>query len=149
MGQFELHLNGKKVGEDVLEPGWTNYRKTCLYRQYDLTSQITQGGHSLGVMLGNGMYNATRGRYMKFTGSFGQPKLIAHLHIEYADGSSQTVATDDTWRVADGPVVFSSVFGGEDYDARLEQPGWDRAGFNNSKWQPATVGVSPGGRLTG
>lgn len=147
LGFFELHLNGRKVGRDVLEPGWTNYRKRCLYVTFDVTDQLQPGVNALGVMLGNGMFNVSGGRYTKFTGSFGLPKLILQLRIEHADGTSTEVVSDGSWKAAPGPVQFSCIYGGEDYDARREQPGWDLAGYDDAHWRPAIVTDGPGGRL--
>jgi hypothetical protein len=149
LGQFELHVNGVRVGNDVLQPGWTNYRKTCLYSAYDVTSLLRRGDNVVGVMLGNGMYDVPAQRYHKFVGSFGAPKLIAQVRLEYADGTAQVVTTDSSWKVAPGPITFSSIYGGEDYDARLEQDGWDRAGFDDSAWSAAKETDGPGGRLVG
>ncbi|MHB8521756.1 MAG: family 78 glycoside hydrolase catalytic domain [Limisphaerales bacterium] len=147
LGFYELRLNGEKVGDQVLDPGWTNYRKTCLYATYDVTGQIVRGANAFGVMLGNGMYNVTGGRYVKFTGSYGPPKLILQLRLDFADGTSTQVVTDESWRGAPGPLTFSCIYGGEDCDARREQAGWDKPGFNDSAWQPAAVVEGPGGRL--
>ena len=148
LGFYELRLNGRKVGDHVLDPGWTNYRKSCLYTTYDVTAQVTRGGNALGVMLGNGMYNVPGGRYAKFKGSFGPPKVILHLHIEYTDGTSTAVVSDGSWTWAPSPVVFSCMFGGEDYDARMEMPGWDKTGFKGGTFQAAAVMEGPGGQLT-
>ena len=147
LGQYELRLNGARVGDRVLDPGWTNYRKTCLYATYDVTSKIRKGKNTLGVLLGNGMYNVTGGRYVKFTGSFGPPKLILQLVVEHTDGSETSVVSDSTWRTSPGPITFSCIYGGEDYDARREMPGWDRTSFNDQGWQRATVTEGPGGAL--
>ncbi len=148
LGQFELRLNGRKVGDDVLEPGWTDYRKTCLYSAYDVTGQLARGANAIGVMLGNGMYNVPGGRYAKFTGSFGPTKVILQLHVEYADGTSSVVAADNSWTWALSPVVFSCTYGGEDYDARREMPGWDKPGFTqDAAWRKAVEVPGPGGRL--
>ena len=150
LGQFELRLNGRKVGENVLEPGWTDYRKTCLYSAYDVTGQLARGRNAIGLMLGNGMYNVPGGRYTKFTGSFGPPKVILQLHVEHADGTSTVVTSDDSWAWALSPVVFSCVYGGEDYDARKEMPGWDTPGFSQSAaWKKAVEMPGPGGKLVG
>ena len=137
LGAFEARLDGEMLGEDILEPGWTNYGKTCLYRVFDLTSQLRPGRHALAVCLGNGMYNVTKGRYTKFMGSFGPPKLIAQLILDYADGSSEYMVSDASWKTTRGPITFSSIYGGEDYDARLELPGWDQAGFDDAAWARA------------
>ena len=148
LGFYELRLNGRKVGDRVLDPGWTNYRKTCLYTAYDVTDQLTRGRNALGIMLGNGMYNVPGGRYTKFKGSFGPPKAILHLYVEHADGSTTVVTTDRSWTWMPSPVVFSCIYGGEDYDARQELPGWDKAGFDVRAFKPAVVMDGPGGRLS-
>jgi alpha-L-rhamnosidase len=149
LGQYELTLNGAKVGEDLLAPGWTKYDKTCLYDTRDITSQLHAGQNVAGLFLGNGMYNVHAGRYTKFTGTFGPLKAIAQLRLEYADGSVEIIGTDEQWRVASGPITFSSVYGGEDFDARLNPVGWDKSGFDSSNWMPAQVVAGPGGKLAG
>ncbi len=147
LGQFELRLNGNKIGDDVLEPGWTNYRKTCLYLTRDVTPQILPGDNVIGVMLGNGMYNVMGTRYKKFKGTFGPPKLIAELLIELDDGSIRLISSDDTWKTSSGPIAFGCIFGGEDYDARLDQSGWDQNKFDDTAWTPASRCDGPGGAL--
>ena len=148
LGFYELTLNGQKVGDHVLDPGWTNYRKTCLYTTYDVTTQVMRGNNAIGVMLGNGMYNIPGGRYTKFQGSFGPPKLILQLYVEYADGTSTTVVSDESWTWAQSPVVFSCIYGGEDYDACKAMPGWDTAGFNAVAFKPVLAVDGPGGKLS-
>ena len=139
LGFFELCLNGHRVGDHVLEPGWTNYRRTTLYATYEVGDLLRQGLNAVGVLLGNGMYNVAGGRYVKFAGSFGRPKFILHLRIEYADGSSATVVSDHHWKVAPSAIRFSCIYGGEDYDAREEQPGWDEPGFADKGWEGVGV----------
>jgi alpha-L-rhamnosidase len=135
LGQYELTLNGRKVGDDLLTPGWTNYNRTSLYDTYDVTGALREGRNAAGVLLGNGMYHVVRrNRFAKFTGSFGPLRAILHLRLEYADGTIECVGTDTTWRVAAGPITYSSIYGGEDHDARLEPRGWDTAGFDDSRW---------------
>jgi alpha-L-rhamnosidase len=148
LGQYEVSLNGRPVTTSVLNPGWTDYRKTVLYNSYDVTGAVRSGENAIGVLLGNGMYNVpeTPGRYLKLTGSFGAPKLILQMQVRYADGREEAVASDGTWKVAKSPVVFSSTYGGEDYDARIDS-GWDRVGFADSKRVNATVTDGPGGAL--
>jgi len=148
LGFYELRLNGRKVDDRVLDPGWTNYRKTCLYATYDVTTQLKRGPNALGILLGNGMYNVPGGRYTKFKGSFGPPKVIFHLAIEHVDGTLATVVSDSSWTWAPSPIVFSCIYGGEDYDARREMPGWDQAGYQGGGFQPAMVVDGPGGRLS-
>ncbi|MGE5609212.1 MAG: glycoside hydrolase family 78 protein [Bacillota bacterium] len=139
LGQFELRLNGQKVGDAVMEPAWTNYRKSALYVTYDVTSLLKPGRNALGALLGNGMYNVVGGRYVKFTGSLGTPKLILQLHITHSDNSSTLIATDSSWKTSPGPITFSCIYGGEDYDARLEQPAWDLPNFLDSSWTPVSL----------
>ena len=159
VGQYELHLNGGNVTDTVLNPGWTNYRKTVLYNSFDVTRRLHPGQNAFGVLLGNGMGNVggEPGRYTKFVGSFGQPKLILQMHIEYRDGSETTVTSDSSWRTASGPITFSSTYGGEDFDARLVQNGWDGPGFSGGDfWRPVievagpdALAGSPGRELSG
>ena len=149
LGQDELHLNGKKVSDDQLTPGWSEYRKTVYFDTYDVTSLLHKGENAIGILLGNGMYRVlkTEGRYTKFTGSYGPLKCILQLHIEFADGQKLEVSSDETWKTAPGPVTFSSTYGGEDFDARRDPQGWDRPGFNDAAWQAAKVVDGPGGVL--
>jgi alpha-L-rhamnosidase len=122
-------LNGEPVTHAVLTPGWTDYRKTVLYDTYDVTQQLHTGLNAIGVMLGNGMYNVqgVQGRYTKFVGSFGQPKLIAELRLHYADGSTSIVTSGNEWKTTNGPILFSSIYGGEDYDASRTLTDWTTA----------------------
>lgn len=146
-GFHELHVNGAKVGDRVLAPAWTNFRSTVLYETFDVSPLLKTGRNALGIMLGNGFYNVAGGRYAKYTGSFGQPRLWMQLHLEYADGTSADIATDSNWKVHDGPLTFSCIYGGEDYDARLELPGWDKPGFDDSAWPRPEGMEAPGGVL--
>jgi hypothetical protein len=145
VGFHELHINGAKAGDHVLAPAWSNYRATVYYETFDVTPMLHPGSNALGVMLGNGFYNVAGGRYTKYTGSFGHPRLWMQLHLEYADGAATDIATDATWRVAEGPITFSCIYGGEDYDARREFEGWDSPGFDDSKWARASTNEAPGG----
>ena len=152
LGQYELTLNGKKAGDDFLSPGWSKYDRTCLYDTRDITDLLCKGKNAAGIELGNGMYNvpATRFKppgYQPYT--FGPLKAIAQIRLEYADGSVETIGTDGNWRVAPGPIVSSSIYSGEDFDARLVQHGWNRFNFNDSKWPAAIVVNGPGGELRG
>ena len=149
LGQDELDLNGRQIGDDALTPGWSDYRKTVFYDTYDITISLRRGQNALGVMLGNGMYHVakTPGRYQKFEGVYGPLKCALLLHIEFVDGRSQDIVTDDTWKTAPGPITFSSTYGGEDYDARLDPRGWDMPDFDDSAWHSARVMDGPGGAL--
>lgn len=138
LGYYEVRLNGRKVGENVLDPAWTDYPKRVLYSTYDVTRLLQSGENAMGVMLGGGW--ATLG-----TGVLGgkpyypQPALLLQLNIELAGGGHISVASDDSWKSGRGPIVADSVYDGEVYDARLETPGWDLAGFDDSLWATATV----------
>jgi len=149
LGQYELTLNGTKAGADLLAPGWSKYDKTCLYDTREITSLLHEGANAVGLLLGNGMYNVKNGRYTKFAGTFGPLKAIVQLRLEYAGGATEIIGSDDQWRAAPGPITFSSVFGGEDYDARLEPRGWNQPGFDDSAWGRALAVKGPGGQLKG
>jgi alpha-L-rhamnosidase len=150
LGQYELTIDGRKVGDAWLTPGWTQYGRTSLYDTYDVTGLLTTGAHCLGLYLGNGMYNMeddARGAQQQR--SSGALKVICQIEMETADGTRMRIKTDASWQAAPGPTTYSGVFGGEDYDARREQPGWDQPGCVAAGWQPALVVRGPGGRLAG
>lgn len=143
LGQFDLHLNGKKVGNHFLDPGWTKYDQHAQYVTFDVTSALQNGANALGVMLGNGFFYVPGERYRKLTGAFGYPQLICRLYLQYSDGSKENIVSDPTWKATPGPVTFSSIYGGEDYNATLAQAGWDTAGFPDQQWRPAVVVNGP------
>ncbi len=137
LGHFELRVNGEKTGDHFLDPGWVAYDKKALYVALDLTPQLKQGVNAIGVMLGNGFYYIPKERYRKLLTAYGYPKLIARIVLEYVDGTTEDIVTDPSWKTAPGPITFSSIYGGEDYDARREQTGWDSPHFDESRWRPA------------
>lgn len=139
LGHFEMSINGTKTGDHFLDPGWTNYSKHALYVSFDITQQLKQGNNAIGIMLGNGFYYIPGQRYRKMTGAYGLPKLIIRTVIEYTDSTTEDIISDEKWKTASSPIIFSSIFGGEDYDANLEQPGWNGALFDDSKWKKAVV----------
>lgn len=139
LGQFELFLNGEKTGDHFLDPAWTKFDKEAQYVSFDVSDRLRQGANAVGAMLGNGFFNIPRERYSKFAGSYGAPKMIFKLQIEYEDGTRQTVVSDDSWKAAPGPVTFSSIYGGEDYDAGLAQAGWTSPDFDDSSWSAAVL----------
>jgi alpha-L-rhamnosidase len=146
LGQYEVRVNGSNASDAVMEPSWTNYAKTCHYGMYDVTALVVRGANAIGVLLGNGMYNVqANSRYTKFTGSFGAPKLMVRLQIDYSDGTSSSIVSDSSWKTAPGPVTFTNIYGGEDFDARKEPTGWDHAGFADGGWTSAAVvaGAAP------
>jgi len=152
LSEYELTINGHKIGDYLLTPGWTDYRKTVLYDTYDVTLQLKNGANAIGIMLGNSVYNIQPDttRYVKFLTTFGPSKAIAQLKLEYADGTEQTVITDKSWKVSPGPITYSNLYGGEDFNANLEPAGWNKVGFIPDKyWVPALETSGPGGILKG
>ncbi|MCP4641984.1 MAG: family 78 glycoside hydrolase catalytic domain [bacterium] len=147
LGQCEVWLNGRKVGKAIMDPGWTDYGDTCLYATHDVTERVVKGGNAIGIMLGNGMYNVAGGRYTKFRGSYGPPKAILHLDIRYDDGSQEALVTDGAWACAPGPITFSCIYGGEDYDARRSHRLWCAFGYDAADWTSAEATGGPGGVL--
>ncbi|GAA4496869.1 glycoside hydrolase family 78 protein [Hymenobacter ginsengisoli] len=145
LGQFEAVLNGQKVGNHFLDPGWTKYDQQAQYVTFDVTDQVKKGANALGVMLGNGFYYVppVKERYRKLKAAFGYPKLICRLALEYQDGSREDIISDQSWKTAAGPVTFSSIYGGEDYNASLEQAGWASPRFNDQAWRPVITVDGP------
>lgn len=127
LGHFELSINGQKIGDDFLDPGWTKYEKEAMYVTFDVTRNMRIGKNEINVMLGNGFYNIPRVGYYKLVGSFGAPKLRMLLRIEYEDGKVNYVVTDKHWLAAQSPITRSSIYSGEDYDATMEQIPWKKA----------------------
>jgi alpha-L-rhamnosidase len=149
LGYHEFRLNGQVVSDHVLDPPWTSVEKRSLYACHDLTERLSEGENVLGAMLGNGWYNPLPLRMwgrinLRDHLTVGRPRLLAQLIIEYDDGTSQRVASDETWRVAAGPILQNSVYLGEEYDARLEKSGWDMPGFDDAEWTHATEATFDG-----
>ncbi len=147
LGLYEAHLNGGKVGNRVLTPGKTNYQKRVFYDTYDVSKELHNGENAIGVMLGNGWFNTPEKWWGWRMQWYGLPRLILQLEITYKDGSTATIISDESWKSALGPVTFSCIYDGEDYDSRLEQTGWDKKEFNDSQWDKANTVPSPGGIL--
>lgn len=147
LGLFELRINGSKVGNDVLATPRTGFRKRVLYNTYDVTEQLVAGENVIGLLLGNGWFNGQKkywGWQMQWHGS---PRGIVQIEIEFTDGTTQTVVSDTSWKGDWSPITFNCLFDGEEYDARLEQPGWDTAGFDDSGWRDVNHVPAPGGAL--
>jgi len=147
LGLFELRVNGEKVGDDVLATPRTDFRKRALYSTYDITSRLNRGGNAVGLILGNGWFNGQKKYWGWQMQWYGSPRSIAQLAIEFEDGSSERIVTDDSWKGDWSPITSNCIYDGEDYDARLEQPGWDLADFDDSAWRRANIVAAPGGRL--
>jgi alpha-L-rhamnosidase len=142
LGSYRVFLNGSRVGTDVLTPDFTDYRKRVLYQTYDVTSMLVNGDNVIGALLGDGWYGS--GLTWLGVHFFSPPdRFLAQLELDYADGSHATVVTDESWKASASPILRSDIYGGEVYDARLEQTGWDKSGFNDSKWKPAALANAP------
>jgi alpha-L-rhamnosidase len=145
LGYYELRLNGKRIGDHVLDPSFTDYTKRVEYATYDVTEYLTAGDNAVGAIAGNGWY--------------GTPKILLQIEIVYTDGSTATVYThpmnfEPDWRIGSGPILANSVYDGEVYDARLEKDGWDRAGGDRAEpanrmegWVTAVAAEPPAGEL--
>ena len=145
LGSYQLYLNGKRVGSDALAPGWTDYQKRIPYQVYDVTSQVQAGANAIGAILAGGWYGDGLG-WLQNRYNFGPPpvRLIAQLEIEYADGSRESILTDESWKAAQSPIVSADIYNGEAYDANLEQKGWSAAGFTGKDWGKVAIGAAPG-----
>jgi alpha-L-rhamnosidase len=148
LGHYELTLNGKKIGNSEFAPLWTDYDKSVNYNTYELSAEELQKGENvIGVLLGNGMYNTLAERYTKFFVSFGPPTLFFKMKVIYKDGSEEIIKSDQSWKYSKSPITYNSIFGGEDYNANLEQKGWNSKEFNDSKWKSVVVQEAPKGVL--
>ncbi len=148
LGLSEPYLNGDKVGDDVLVPALTDYDKRVFYLTYDVTKRLRPGPNAAGVILGNGRYFAPRHDVPTFMRTFGYPKLLLELEIEYSDGKVERVVSNESWKLTiEGPIRANNEYDGEVYDARREMKGWSNPGFNDSGWQQAQVVKGPAGVL--
>ncbi len=147
LGHYELRINGLKVGDHFLSPGWTHYDSFCLYNVFDVTSLLQKGANAAGMMLGNGFYIIPNNRYRKLITAYGNPKMILKLQLVYRDGHREVLVSDGLWKMNESPVTYSSLYGGETYDATREQEGWDKPGFDDAAWKPAKVVKAPTHRL--
>ncbi|TJZ62133.1 alpha-L-rhamnosidase [Sphingobacterium olei] len=145
LGHYELQLNGKRLDDAFLQPGWTKYDKEAYYVVYDLTTSLQQGKNAFAILLGNGFYYIPpiKGRYQKHKVAFGLPKLKMKVVTVYEDGTSDTVETDESWKVHASPIAFSSMYGGEDFDARILPKDWTDVHYDDSKWEKAIVVGGP------
>ncbi|HOM62905.1 MAG TPA: family 78 glycoside hydrolase catalytic domain [Dysgonamonadaceae bacterium] len=151
LGSNEAYINGKRVSEDVFAPTVSWYPERVYFNTYDVTNLISPDANVIAVKLGNGRYFGMRGSAFNFDNLqvFGLPSLLAQLEIEYSDGSSQVVVSDESWKVTSkGPIVANNEYDGEEYDANLEMPGWDTTTFDDSSWQQADLMPAPKGKLT-
>ncbi|MCX6260174.1 MAG: alpha-L-rhamnosidase N-terminal domain-containing protein [Bacteroidia bacterium] len=161
LGYFELYTNGKKVSDDVLVPNLTLYGKRenlgpigamirnnfreyrVMYLSYDIKKYLKDGENVIGALLGNGFYNPSS----YWCEGYGSPRFMGQIHISYTDGTEQVILSDQSWKSAKSPITMDLVYDGEHYDARLEQPGWSNAGFDDSAWGNASIRKAPEGIL--
>ena len=144
LGLFELTVNGNKIGDQVLAPALSEYGKRAYYMTFDVTGQIKAGKNAVGILLGNGRFFAPRANVPAKTTNFSFPKAIVQLSLEFEDGTTSTISSDETWKVsANGPIIANNEYDGEEYDATKEMQGWDKPGFNDSQWINAEL-VAPG-----
>ena len=137
-GLYQLFLNGKKVSPDLFTPGWTSYKNRIQYQTYDVTSML-QAKNTVGAILGDGWFRGNIG-WSSQNGYYGSKlALLAQFQINYTDGTSEVMGTDQSWKVSNGPIIFSDIYNGETYDARKEMSGWSGVGFNDSGWEKATI----------
>lgn len=162
LGFYEMHINGKKIGAQVLAPAVTNYDKRSLknllydyddqssqrvfYNVFDITSSLKSQNNTIGVILGNGWYNQ-RDRTIEGHMWYDVPKMILQLEIEYIDGSKKIIASDNSWKTTTGPLVHDAIFSGEIYDARLELEGWNKESYNDKHWMSVLLVRPPTGSL--
>jgi len=142
LGSYRIFLNGSRVGADVLTPDFTDYRKRVLYQTYDVTNLMVNGRNVVSALMGDGWY----GSGLTWVGMHFFPppdRFLVQLELDYGDGTHETIVTDQSWKAAASPIVKSDIYGGEAYDARLEQAGWETLGFDDSRWKPAVVADAP------
>lgn len=139
LGYYELRINGLKVGDRALDPGWTDYDKRILYSTYDVSPQLKIGRNAIGIILG-------RGRHIEAYG-YGAPRAILQLSIEFLDGSKKIIITDETWKASAGPIISDDIYNGTRYDARLEKEGWDEPSYDDSNWSFCKLAEPPKGKL--
>ncbi|MCU0782295.1 MAG: family 78 glycoside hydrolase catalytic domain, partial [Akkermansiaceae bacterium] len=148
LGYCYPSLNGARLDDHALDPPWTQFDKRILYRTHDVTGRIGEGRNCLGLTLGNGWFNPLPlrmwgGRNIRNALPVGRPRGIALLVVDHPDGTRTTVATGPGWQTATGPTLRNSIFLGEERDARLALPGWDRARFDATAWRPARATDAP------
>ena len=140
LGAYKFHINGTVVGDQILAPGWMDFREHVPYQVYDVTSSIHAGKNAIAAYLAPGWYSTPLMWYRQGN-NYGatQPALKAQLRLEHADGSVEWIATDETWKASMSPILFAEIYDGETYDARREQRGWDTASFAETDWKPAML----------
>ncbi|MGN6639773.1 MAG: alpha-L-rhamnosidase N-terminal domain-containing protein, partial [Mucilaginibacter sp.] len=138
-GMYEARINGQRVGDAYLTPGWTSYSHRLEYQTYDVTDMLKEGQNAIGVMLGNGWYRGVIG-YADKKNVYGRDiALLMQVNITYEDGSTGIITSDESWKSSTGEVLYSEIYNGETIDHNKEQTGWTNAGFNDSAWSGVQV----------
>jgi alpha-L-rhamnosidase len=150
LGYFELYLNGKRVGDHLLDPGYTRYDRRALYVTHDVTDLLKSGENAVGVVLGNGWFNVLNKTAWDWDKApwRSAPKLVCQLEIEFNDGHRLVVASGSDWKTSESPIIYNTIYSGEVYDARREQAGWNLPGFHDSAWTPALLVDAPQGIIS-
>lgn len=148
-GLYELSINGKRVGDHILDPMYTRFDRRLLYVTYDVTTALKSGNNAIGVILGNGWYNHQSTAVWDFHHApwRNRPAFCMDLRITYEDGSVETIISDETWKNAAGPILFNSIYTAEHYDARLEQVGWNTSEFDDADWVNAQLRKAPAEKI--
>lgn len=140
-GVYEAEINGVRVGEDILAPGWTVYDRRIRYQTYDVTEHLRVGANALGAWMADGWYRGRLGFGGGYRNLYGEDlSLLAQLEVTYADGTREVIVTDERWKASFGPIRFTGLYEGETYVAADEQPGWSSPGFDDSSWSPVRLG---------
>jgi len=146
LGLYEVSINGQRVGDHVLAPDWTDYRKRIRYQTYDVTGLLKSGGNAVGAMVADGWFSGHIGNGgYQFYGK--EPAFLAQLEVTYADGHTDRIVTDNTWKSQGSPILSSDFMLGENYDARLEIKGWDKPGLDESQWSTVSARPAPSGQM--
>ena len=149
LGYSELYINGKKIGNDLMNPSWTDYTKRVMYNTFDVTSSFNKGTNAIGVLLGNGWYNLATPDLFAYEKSpwTDKPKFLLNITLIYGDGSREVIVSDESWRWRKSQITFNCIRGGETIDARLVLPDWDKPGFDDRHWSAAGEISAPKGKL--
>jgi alpha-L-rhamnosidase len=147
-GLYEFYINGEKVGDEVLTPGYTSFQKRLQYQVFDVTAMLRRGANATGVILANGWYRGFNPNN-RAKPDIQDLEVLAQIEVTFTDGSTMVIPTDASWKSSTGPIVTSEILDGEVYDARLELPGWATAGYNDSNWKGTKVTQSTKNTVVG
>ena len=147
LGGYVMHINGNRVGDAVFTPGWTHYPKRIQYQTFDVSNLLHKGKNAIGAVLGNQWWSSGLGWNGSIVYSKGPLRFLLQLKVDYQDGSSQTFISNSDWKTHDSPIIETTLYHGEKYDARLEESGWDSPNFDDSNWQKITLLEKEKGKL--